>query len=97
MASDRFFAATITSGWLHILGLPQGGPWNREQLEWREEPELDILVNPRAGDRKVVTREALEAIVQAPAEATLTRFLWIHESLLEEAWRLWTRDVRGTS
>jgi len=90
MASpDRFFSGTVVSGRLRILGLPQGGPWDPSRLEWREEPELDTLVNPKAGDQKVRTRDALEAIVTAPRSPT--RFLWIHESLLEAARRLWER------
>lgn len=84
------------AGRLHVLGLPQGGPWDPSRLEWREEPELDTLVNPRAGDRKVTTREELEAIVQA-TRTPPTRFLWIHERLVKEAHRLWDRPLRGTS
>lgn len=86
----------VMAGRLHVLGLPQGGPWDPSRLEWREEPELDTLVNPRAGDRKVTAREELEAIVQAPTGTPPTRFLWIHERLVEEAHRLWNRPLRGT-
>ncbi len=91
VSPDRFFSATIVAGRLRILGLPQGGSWDPSRLEWREEPELDTLVNPKAGDRKVRTREELEAIVTAPEIPT--RFLWIHESLLEDARRLWGRTT----
>ena len=84
---DRFFSATVVAGRLHILGLARGGPWNAGRLEWRQEPELDVLVNPRAGDRKVTTREELESIVMTPTVPI--RFLWIHERLLEDARRLW--------
>ena len=92
MASpDRFFSATVEAGRLRILGLPQGGPWNPSRLEWREEPELDTLVNAKAGDRKVRTREALEAMVTTPPVPT--RFLWVHEGLLEDARRLWQRNA----
>jgi hypothetical protein len=90
MASpDRFFSATVIAGRLHILGLPQGGPWTPARLEWREEPGLDILVNPKAGDRKVTSREELEAVVKAPAGTVRARFLWIREDLVDEARRLW--------
>jgi hypothetical protein len=90
MASpDRFFSATVIAGRLHILGLARGGPWTPGRLEWREESMLDLLVNRRAGDRKVTSREELETIVQAPAGAMPSRFLWIHEALVEEARRLW--------
>ncbi len=90
MASpDRFFSATVIAGRLHILGLARGGPWTPGRLEWREESVLDFLVNQRAGDRKITSPEELEAIIQAPAGTMRTRFLWIHEDLVEEARRLW--------
>ena len=88
-SSDRFFSATIVAGRLHVLGLARGGTWDSSRLEWREEPGLDVLLNPRAGDRKVTTREELQAIVTAPPGTFATRFLWIHEGLTEEARRLW--------
>ena len=95
----RFFSATVVAGRLHILGLPSTGPWDFARLEWRHEPEVDTLVNPRAGDRKITMREELQAIVTT--SAVPRRFLWIHESLVEEARRLWegTKGARnvGTS
>jgi hypothetical protein len=87
LSSDRFFSATVVAGRLHILGLPRGGPWDPARLEWREASEVDTLVNPRAGDRKISTREGLQAIMTP--SATPSRFLWIHESLVGEARRLW--------
>jgi len=83
----------MIAGRLHILGLARGGPWTPARLEWREESVLDILLNPRAGDRKVLSREELEAVVKAPAGSIRTRFLWIHEDLVEEARRLWETGV----
>jgi hypothetical protein len=96
MASpDRFFSATVVAGRLHVLGLARGGSWHAGRLEWRQEPELDVLMNPRAGDRKVVTKEELEAAVMTPTAPT--RFLWIHEGLLEDARRLWERTNEETA
>ena len=94
-SSHRFFSATIVAGRLHILGLPSTGPWDFARLEWRDEPEVGTLVNPRAGDRKITTREELQALVTA--SAVPSRFLWIHESLVEEARRLWegTKGARN--
>jgi hypothetical protein len=92
---DRFFSATVVPGRLHILGLARGGSWNAARLEWRQEAEVDVLMNPRAGDRKVVTKEELEAIVMTTTART--RFLWIHESLVEDARRLWERANEETA
>ena len=94
-STDRFFSATVIPGRLLVLGLARGGPWNAARLEWRHEPEVDVLMNPRAGDRKVVTKDELEAIVMAPTART--RFLWIHEILVEDARRLWERANEETA
>ena len=91
---DRFFSATVVQGRLHILGLARGGSWNAARLEWRQEPEVDVLMNPRAGDRKVTTKEELDTTVLSPTVPA--RFLWIHESLVEEARRLWERANEAT-
>ena len=93
-SSHRFFSATIVAGRLHILGLPSTGPWDFARLEWRDEAEVGTLVNPRAGDRKITTRKELQAVVTTPAIPS--RFLWIHESLVEEARRLWEGAKDGT-
>lgn len=86
---DRFFSATIVRARLHILGLARGGPWTPGRLEWRDESEVEVLINPRAGDRKLRTKDELDAVVAGAAEPT--RFLWIHEHLVEDARRLWER------
>lgn len=90
MASpDRFFSATLTGGRLNILGLIEGQRWDPSRFEWREEPELDTLVNPKAGDRKVRTPAELDAILAGRGRQP--RLLWIHEGLLERARRFWER------
>jgi hypothetical protein len=90
MASpDRFFSATVIAGRLHILGLAQGGPWAPARFEWRDGPGVEVLLNPKAGDRKVTSREELQAVVRAPAGTVRARFLWIREDLVDEARRLW--------
>jgi hypothetical protein len=90
---SRFFSATIIAGRLHVLGLASGGPWDPTRLEWRTEADVHTLMNPRAGDRKVLRPGDLEGLLAAPPEVRPSRFLWIREDLLEEARRLWKRDV----
>ncbi len=41
------------------------------------------------GDRKARTREELETIIKEPLKAAPTREVWMHESLVDEARRLW--------
>jgi hypothetical protein len=57
-------------------------------LEWDDEAFVDILHSTRQTDRKVRTREELEAVMQEPKRAS-TREVWMHESLVDEARRLW--------
>jgi hypothetical protein len=86
--SDRYFPATILGGHLHVRGLPDWGPWNPSRLECDDEAFVDILLSRRQADRKVRTREELEAVMKEPKRAP-TREVWMHESLVDEARRLW--------
>ncbi len=91
--SDRFFAATILGGRLHVRGIHDRGPWDPARLEWATEVEIDPCLVVAAGDRKIRTREELEAIVRAPTDPAPERFIWIRESLVDEARRLWEQTV----
>ena len=91
-SSDRYFPATILGGRLHVRGLPDWGPWNLARLEWDDEAFVDILLGTRQADSKVRTREELDAIMKEPKRAS-TREVWIHESLVEGAHRLWEKMV----
>jgi hypothetical protein len=84
----RYFPATILGGRLHVRGIPDRGPWNPTKLEWADEAFVDILLSTRQADRKVQTREELEAVMKEPKRAP-TREVWVHESLVDDARRLW--------
>jgi len=45
------------------------------------------------GDRKARTREELETIIKEPLKAAPTREVWMHESLVDDAHRLWEEMV----
>jgi hypothetical protein len=89
---DRFFPATILGGRLHILGIPDWGPWNPARLEFDDEAYVDLLLDVRQADRKVRTLEELEAVMREPKRAP-TWNIWMHESLVDEARRLWEEMV----
>jgi len=57
-----------------------------------DEAFVDILLSTRQADRKVRTREELEAVMKEPKRAP-TREVWMHESLQDEARRLWEKMV----
>lgn len=86
--SDRFFAATILGVHLHVRGIPDWGPWDPSRLEWRNKEFVDMILSEITGDRKVRTRDELDAAMKEPGTSP-TRYLWIHESLVDEARRLW--------
>jgi len=86
--SDRYFPATILGGHLHVRGIPDWGPWNPSRLEWADEEFVDMLLSKDQADRKARTREELEAIMKEPKRAP-SREVWMHESLVDDARRLW--------
>ena len=91
--SDRFFPATILGGRLHVRGIPDWGPWDSSRFEWADEAFVDMLLSKNPGDRKARTREELDAIMQEPMKVAPTREVWMHESLVDEARRLWEQMV----
>ncbi len=92
-SSERFFPATILGGYLQVRGIPNWGPWDPSRLEWGDEEFVAILLSKNPGDRKARTREELEAIMKEPRNVAPTREVWIHESLEDEAHRLWEQMV----
>jgi hypothetical protein len=91
--SDRYFPATILGVHLHVRGIPDWGPWNPERLECQSESFVDMVISEITGDRKVRTREELEAVMKEPMGPAPTRYIWAHESLVDEARRLWEQMV----
>jgi hypothetical protein len=81
---DRFFSASILGGRLHVQGVPD---WRLDRF-----PENQIVIVPEVRDRMIRTREELESIIREPTGGYPTRNIWIHESLADEARRVWERD-----
>ena len=85
----RFFPATIMGGRLHVDGAPEGRPWDSSRLDWRPEASLDLILAKGEYGQKVCTLEQLEAAIKAPMRVGPTRRVWIHDSLEDNARRLW--------
>jgi hypothetical protein len=85
---DRFFLATVLGGRLHPNGIPEWGPWEGSRLHWWPEDRLELILTTTR-ERKVRTAEELEAAIKEPMTVAPTRDIWIHESLEDEARRLW--------
>ncbi len=58
----------------------------------RDEAFVNILLSTRQADHKVRTCEELEAIMKESKRAP-TREVWMHESLVDDAHRLWEEMV----
>ena len=86
---DRFFSTTLLGGFLHVRGISDWGPWNDGRIEHTQEVFVDAILRPGTGNRKVRTREELRAVMAEPRGPAPSRTLWMHESLLDEARRLW--------
>jgi hypothetical protein len=86
---DRFFAATILGGRLLVHGIPQWGPWAPTRFEWATEPEINPSHVAAAEDGQIWTIEGLRAALRKPSGTARARLVWIHESLIDEARRLW--------
>jgi len=87
--SDRFFSGTILAGRLHVRDIPDRGPWDSSRIEYFTESYIDPGLVGVAGDRKARTFEELDAAIKEPMRLAPTRNVWIHESLEDEARRLW--------
>lgn len=87
--NERFFAATILGGRLHVSGILDWGLWDSSRLDWGRENELDPIFGKGEYGAKVRTLEELEAALRAPAGVAPARRVWIHESLEGDARRLW--------
>jgi hypothetical protein len=88
---DRFFSATILGGRLYVRDIPDRGPWEPSCLHWWPEDHVGLVLTTTR-DRKVRTAEELEAAIEEPVKVSPTRNVWIHESLEDEAPRLWEMD-----
>jgi len=93
---NRFFAASVLGGRLHVRGIHDRDPWDPSRLEWATELEIDPNLVVTAGDRKIGTREELERVLREPTEVVPTQFVWIHESLVDEVRRVWERRAAAT-
>jgi hypothetical protein len=88
---NRFFAALVLAGRLHVRGIRDRDPWDPSRLEWATELEIDPNLVVAAGDRKIGTRDELEKVLREPPEVAHSQFVWIHESLVDEVRRVWER------
>ena len=95
MAFGRFFTITRLGSRFDIRGISERGPWDVAAIAWVTEPEVDAVLLPVAGERKIRTSEELEAVFEEPlTDVTPARRLWVHERLLETVQKLWEQQSK---
>jgi hypothetical protein len=72
-------------------GVLDRGPWEPRWIQYADERFTDHMLAQSPSDRKVRTAEELAAAMADPPGMAPARILRIHESLLDEARRLWER------
>jgi hypothetical protein len=93
--AERYFRATALTGDLHFLDLNDWDPWDPARLAFRDETEVQWLLRTGAGERRIVRTAAdLDAAIQDSA-VPRSIYLYVHESLLDEARARWERARRG--
>ena len=95
MPGDRFFAATLDAGGLHVRGLGAAEPWDRSRLEYSDAADVDLVMGGGLGDRKIDTPEELRAVLgRENAPNATPRKVWIHERYLDEVRRYHEQRAR---
>lgn len=86
---DRFFAAVSLEGHLDVPAMPESAPWDITRLRWLREEELDLILLPEAGDRRIRSYGEFVAVLSGMSHSARTRQIWIHESLESDVRELW--------
>lgn len=78
--------------------IANGSEWDSERIDYWDEIYVDGVSRLALAGQKVHSAAELDDIIAASLTAPGIRWLWIHEDLLEEARRHWTRpEVAGKS
>src|SRR5579864_1547505 len=87
--AERFFRATALDGELHLIDLYDWDSWELEKVQYRSEAEVSWLMRTGAGERRIVrTAAELEGVLKESASPRAI-YLYVSESLTEEAKRRW--------
>lgn len=92
--AERFFRAAALAGELHLIDLSDWDDWELEKVQYPDEAEVSWLMRTGAGERRVVrTAAELDAAIEESASPRGI-YLYVNESLLEEAKRRWQKMTR---
>jgi hypothetical protein len=97
--AERFFRAAAIAGQLHFVDLSDWDDWSSDKVQYRDDTEVRWLMRTGAGERRVIhTAAELDAVIMESA-APRGIYLYIGESLLQEAknrWEAMTRERKAT-
>lgn len=85
---ERYFNGTVLGGQLYIQGVSDYGPWN-PHITYQPEDVADELASIYPKDRKIRSEEELREEALASRTEAGAHTVWIPESLLEAARRVW--------
>ena len=93
--AERYFRATALAGHLYLIDLRDCDSWEPSRMDYRDEAEARWLVRAGAGDRRIVrTLAELGAAIHDSASLRSV-YLYIHETLLQDARARWEEARRN--
>lgn len=91
--AERYFSATVLGGRLYIQGVSDNGPWD-PRITFHPEQVADELTRVYPKDRKICSVEELWEATQTSRVEFGAHTVWIPESLLDAAQRVWKETRR---
>jgi hypothetical protein len=94
-AGARYFKATALAGNLHLNDLGDWDLWQPSRLDYRDEAEVRWLLRASAVGRRIVRTVAELATAVEDSASSRSIYLYIHETLLEDARCRWEETKRN--
>jgi hypothetical protein len=89
-SSDRFFAASVMAGRLHLRDIGDYGPWDATRIGYSDERDVHLILG-RIQAWKVQTVEELDVALVASRGKPGSIDLYVHGSLLTELRQRWEK------
>jgi hypothetical protein len=85
----KFFFGAAAAGHLRLRDIPDGSEWDPKRIVYWDEIYIDGVSRLAQAGQKVRSAAELDDLLAASRQLPATRWLWIHEGLLDEAKRRW--------
>lgn len=87
--AEQFFRARARTGDLHFVDLNDWESWDPSRIVYRNEAEVRWLMRARATARRIVRTAAELGTAIDDSSDSRSIYLYVHESLLDEARSRW--------